>query len=127
MKETRKKKRVVIKCASIEEYETQFNETADRLAEFDPEVKDIDTFPGYLCTIFSYEEVEEHAQTEKERYYLDGIKYTCSECPYFMGGDDARRKWWRCRKFDCRVRSDESACEDFYKELSDGKYDEVVK
>ena len=121
MKVNRKKKRVVIKSASIEEYETQFNETADRLAEFDPEIKDVDTFPGYLCTIFSYEEVEEHAQTEEERYYLDGIKFTCSECPYFMHGDDARRKWWRCEKFDRRRHSESSACGFFYDELSAGR------
>lgn len=111
MREMKKKKVLTISAKTLQEYDSLFNETSDRLGEY--EIKDIDD----LTTRFYYTETKNVAEDLEDEFSMHHIYCTCADCPFLQIGEDRRRKWFPC-DFATYGESkiDSPACEIFYKE-----------
>lgn len=117
-----RKKRRVIFSKDAEEYERLFNEASEELKPYRPEIKDVEQ-PGAFCTYFTYELDEKVPEqgSVKDEFELEGIVYTCEQCPHLEMGNDKRRKRWPCKYSPWGVsQKDCTACERFYRELAQG-------
>lgn len=121
MRQEKTLKRKVVSSRSPEEYERIFNETANRLAKYSPDIKDVFD-NGNFSTVFTYEIVKEIPENTKERFELEGQTFLCRNCPYLKQGEDRRRKQWECPySFTGYARSDQEACNVFYTDFVQGK------
>ena len=113
MKKRQRKRVLTISAKTYEEFDELYNATADKLAKYEPETKDIDA----LTSRFYYTEDEDIAETRGDEFELENIRCTCADCPFLQVGNDARRKWFPCEyAFNGEARIDSSACEVCYRE-----------
>ena len=113
MKEVNKKRSLTISAGNYAEFDRLFNETADRLAKYEPEVKDIDA----LTSRFFYTESESIAEDLEEDFDLNHQCPRCFDCPHLQIGKDARRKWFPCEFASYGKSSiDSPVCMKFYEE-----------
>lgn len=121
MKEIRKKIRKVIQDKDPKRYEEAFNEMANKLAEFDPEIQDVFE-NGRFTTVFTYEEKSQKPETAKDRCLLDGEEFYCRNCPHLELGTDKRVRKWPCPfSHYGRAHMDSGACNVFYTEYLRGE------
>lgn len=113
MRKKETKRVLTITAESQQEFDNLYNSTADRLAQYAPETKDIDA----LTTRFYYTIVEDIAETKEDEFMQENVRCTCSDCPFLQVGTDARRRWYPCEYAPHgESRMDSPACETFYKE-----------
>lgn len=113
MKERRKKRVLTIRADNYEAFDKLYNSTADRLAPYEPETRDIDA----LTTRFYYTETEKIAENLDDDFMQHNERCTCSDCPFMDIGTDARRRWHPCQyASNGETRIDAEACAVFYKE-----------
>lgn len=113
MRKKETKRVLTITAKSQEEFDKLYNSTADELARYSPETKDIDA----LTTRFYYTIVDDIAETKEDEFMQENVRCTCSDCPFLHVGTDARRKWYPCEYASCgESRIDSPACEVFYRE-----------
>ena len=113
MKERTRNRVLTISAKSYEEFDQLYNETADRLARYEPETKDLDA----LTTRFYYKETESIAENLADDFEEHHMCPTCADCPFLEIGNDRRRKWFPCQYSTYgQTNIDSRACEVFYKE-----------
>lgn len=85
------------------------------------------TFEGLIARIL-YEETDKRPETLGEEYEAQGVKLTCSDCPYFIpavnndGTLDRRAKWGGCPFSDTRrANKDSIACDKLFQMLNNGE------
>ncbi len=63
------------------------------------------------------------AESLEDEYNLQGISFTCGECPYFVLPSDKRIKFIRCDKSGQmrRCSSESRACEFLYRAVDNGE------
>lgn len=113
MKERRKKRVLTVSAKDFTDFDRLYNETSDKLAQYDPETKDIDA----LTTRFYYTETENVSESLEDDFSDHHIKCTCADCPFLQIGNDRRRKWFPCQYSSYgEACIDSPACEVFYQE-----------
>ena len=85
------------------------------------------TFEGLIARIL-YEETDTSPETLEEEYEAQGVKLTCSDCPFFVpavnrdGTEDRRAKWGGCPFTETRrACKDSIACDKLFQMLNDGE------
>lgn len=77
---------------------------------------------GVHCAYLFYDDVEKRPESLEDAARLQGIRGSCEDCPYFSRVDDKRVKWGDCPFASYgRTKSDQPACETYYKWLATGK------
>ena len=113
MKERRKKRVLTVSADNYADFDKLYNSTADRLAPYEPETRDIDA----LTARFYYTETEKVPEDLGDEFMQKNVRCTCSDCPFLEMGTDARRRWFPCEYATCgETKLDSEACEVFYKE-----------
>lgn len=115
MKERTKRQIKVVSATNGADFERKFNEAANELAKYDPEVqmKDSDGF----CAYFLYNLNICMPENVMDDFNIHHIECKCCDCPFIEIGTDARRKWFPCPYSSTgETRLDSPACEVFYKE-----------
>lgn len=113
MKEIERLRVKTVSAKDVKSFDRLYNSTADELAKYHPEARDIDA----LTARFYYKEVETASENLEDDFMQHHEGCTCSDCPFLQIGTDARRKWFPCEYSPCgETRIDASACEHFYKE-----------
>lgn len=113
MKEREHRRVCTISAKTFDEFDSLYNETADRLAKFDPEVRDIDA----LSARFYYTETEKISESLADDFSQHHQSCTCADCPFLEIGNDRRRKWFTCPYASHgETRIDSEACDHFYRE-----------
>lgn len=113
MKETEKQRVRTISAKTLEEFDKLYNSTADELAMYDPEVKEIDA----LTARFYYKVNDKVCETLGDDFMQHNVRCTCSDCPFLEIENDARRRWFPCQYATYgETRIDSPACEYFYRE-----------
>lgn len=113
MKEEVRLRVKTVTASDVKSFDKLYNSTADELAQYDPEAKDIDA----LTARFYYKESSYTSESLADDFMQHHERCTCSDCPYLEIGTDARRKWFPCKYSPCgETRSDSEACDQFYKE-----------
>ena len=84
-----------------------------------------------FCAYITYEETHKEPETIKDQYELDGVTFTCSDCPYMERNPDKRVRRFRCMAADESgedwTRRESSACELFYQALQNGELLKAMK
>lgn len=115
MKEDKKPQIKVVTATNGADFERKFNEAAEELAKYDPEVrmKDGDGF----CAYFMYTLYIRQPETTEDHFDIQGHACYCCDCPFLEIGTDARRKTFPCKysKYG-ETRIDAPACARFYEE-----------
>lgn len=120
MRLTVKPKIKVIESESGKEFEQAFNSTIEKLGY----TKDynIEISNGKFFAIIHYNEENYEPETIAEEYELRGEIFHCRDCPELQDDHDARKKRFACKRAEYGItRKDESSCEWFYRQLSQGK------
>ena len=108
-----------IKANSLEELERLENEAYKELRE--KGVTKVYTDYERFVVELNYTDKVEEPTSIQEEYELNGIMYTCNDCPYLEKGSDKRRKKWPCKYARYMQASiDSKACEKFYRDLQNG-------
>ena len=114
MKEKSLQKIKVVSATNGADFERKFNEAAEELAEYEPEItlKDGEGF----CAYFVYTMNICTPETTEDDFSIHKHACKCCDCPFLEIGTDARRKWFPCQYSDTgETRIDSPACEVFYK------------
>ena len=110
----------VIQARDPLSFERQYNEAAEELDKYDPEIR-VEREGGLHIAYFMYTLHKPIPETIKDEFTLAGIEHTCSECPYLEIGQDARRKTWPCKYTTYGTSTiDSPACEILLKKLMQG-------
>ena len=86
----------VIQAKDPLSFERQYNEAAQDLDKYDPDIT-VDHEGGVYFAYFMYTLHKPAPESVADEFKLAGISHTCSECPYLEIGQDARRKTWPCK------------------------------
>lgn len=76
-----------------------------------------------FCAFITYEVTKRIPETIKDQYELDGITFTCSDCPFLERKEDGRIRRFKCLAEDSGeewTRRESSACEYYYELLQKG-------
>lgn len=120
MKTRTKLVRRVVSSSDVREYEETFNKVAEELASKSPTIKDIFE-NGTLSTVFTYEITKQIPECAKDKLELEGLRFTCGECPYLEDDGDKRRRWFPCPYSDLgQVHVYSEACDKFYRDYMRG-------
>lgn len=77
---------------------------------------------GNFIAIITWSEETDVAETVKDEFNLEGIRYVCDQCPHLEKDDDKRKKWHPCKYAEFgSSRVDSEACELFYKMVKQGR------
>ena len=110
----------VIQAKDPLSFERQYNEAAQELDQYDPDIT-VDHEDGVYFAYFMYTLHKPVPETVADEFKLAGIEHTCSECPYLQIGQDARRKTWPCEYSTYGTSTiDSPACEILLKKLMAG-------
>lgn len=111
----------VVSSADSAEFESAYNELAEELADYDPEVE-IREVGGKMWAMFHYTVDEVVFETVADEFHAEGIRYTCDCCPLHDEIVDKRVNMVGCKysEFGETNRKHE-ACEYFYKMLKQGQ------
>lgn len=116
-----RKRIAVVGAKSPAQFEAEFNQRMEELADMDPEYELRDV-GGELWAVISYTETDIQIETAEDWYLASGIYYTCSACPLHEDIKDRRLKYVGCRYApqmgETLVHG--RACERFYEELRAG-------
>lgn len=103
----------------------KLNETILRLKDNDPVVKFSESDP--LCAYIKYSISETTPETISEASEINGVSFTCSQCPYFVpvcredGEIDKRCKYGDCPHTDLgRTYKNSAACDILYELIKEG-------
>lgn len=84
-----------------------------------------------FCAYITYEITEQIPETVKDAYELDGVTFTCSDCPFLERKEDGRIRRFKCLASEQSgeewSRRESSACEYFYEALQSGTLMEAMK
>ena len=120
MKERSVEKVKIVSANTEAEFEDKYNSTIQELSNYTPERLSFSL--DSLRAAIVYVEETRVPESVKEEYELDGINFTCAQCPYLERGSDKRRKRWPCKYATYRMSStDMIACDKFYREYDAGK------
>lgn len=115
LKEKTRRQIRVVTATNGADFERKFNEVAEELAEYEPEItmKEGDGF----CAYFLYNMNIRFPENESDQFSMQGYECHCSDCPFLEIGTDARRKTFPCKfsKYG-ETRIDAPACARFYEE-----------
>lgn len=76
---------------------------------------------GYFIAIITWHSVEEQAETVKDEFHLEGLRYVCGQCPHLEQDYDGRKKRFPCKYSEfSSVDIRQECCELFYKQLKQG-------
>ena len=115
MKEKMLKRVKVVMAANAADFERKYNEAADELADYDPEVK-LKEGDGF-CAYFMYTLNIRTPESLEDEFSIHSNECKCCDCPFLEVGTDARRKWFPCPYAETgETRIDSKACEVFYRE-----------
>ena len=109
-----------IVCAKDpKEYEEKFNEEIGKLLGTKCRVIDVPLGDSFCTIIESIKEIPAtERMTIKDEFHLNGIRYTCSQCPYMEPPKDRRYKTCICPYSTYgTTRKDSECCDLFYTKL----------
>ena len=110
-----------IQASTSEEFDRKFNKAVKQLE--DVELK-WDTAP--MCVHLLYKETVQIPETLAEEFGLRGEHYFCKDCPAFKRGKNKRCKSVGCKYSPYGTAAEfNPACEYFYKQLLNGKWEPV--
>lgn len=128
MREISKRKRKIVFATSPDEYEKAFEEAMNEIGAVETSVIDCGMKDGHYLSIIEYNVTMpgRAEMTIKDEFHLNGIRYTCSNCPHMAKPKDGRYKTAACpfSKYGV-VRIDEEACDLFYTKLANHEIEPV--
>lgn len=84
-----------------------------------------------FCAFITYEVTKRVPETIKDQYELDGVTFTCSDCPFLERKEDGRIRRFKCLASEQSgeewSRRESDACEYFYEALQSGTLMEAMK
>lgn len=117
----------VVKIAAIhadtaEEFEAKFNNRIDELDTFKIVERKIEIGGGSFDAVLVYEETHYIADSVKDEFHFEGIRYLCKHCPYLDDPHDKRVKHCACKYAELGMtHKEQEACEMFYRHLKAGR------
>lgn len=130
-----------MKCSSYEQFAIvaadsaslfteELNAEIYRLKDNNPVVRFSESIPFYAQ--IKYTVTETTPETVSEEYELQGVRFTCAQCPYFVPGlkadgtEDKRCKYGYCTNVEPRTAptktfKDMAACEGLYELINGGE------
>ena len=112
------KKSKTIQDNDPDEFDRKFNEASETLKNI-VELR-WDTAP--MCVHIIYEVKRKIPESIAEEFLLQGIKYYCKDCPYFIKGKNNRSRSLGCRYAFSGVCTDFTpACEFFLEKIKNGE------
>ena len=107
---------------SAADFEKQFNARIDELEGFKIVDRKIEIGGGSFDAVLVYEETHRVADSVKDEYHFEGIRYLCKHCPYLDDPKDKRVKYCKCKYAELGMtHKDTEACEMFYRHLKAGR------
>lgn len=121
-----KSKICMVRETDAQFFEQAFNETIERLAQFEPEPGTIQYDDGAWWCAITYTEKERVIESVSDIYAMEGIRYLCKNCPLHEPVTDGRVKYASCKYASLgRSHLEHGACEYFYKQLLQNKIEPV--
>ena len=115
----------IVSADSASLFNQQLNETIRRLKDYNPVVKFSESIPFYAY--IKYTVNENTPETISEASEAEGVRFVCSQCPYFKpalredGEIDKRVKWGDCEHAELgRVLKTASACDRLFELIKEG-------
>ena len=115
----------IVQADSAPIFEKQLNEEIFRLRDRNPVVKFSESIPFYAQ--IKYIVNEETPETVAEASAVEGVRFVCSQCPYFKaplkddGTEDKRCKYGDCEHTELgRTFKSSPACEKLYELIAEG-------
>lgn len=110
----------VVRAATAEQFEKEFNAKSRELAEKITDTK-VEIDGTVFTAIISYKETVEVMDSVADEFHAEGIRYLCKHCPHIEDTFDGRVKWCTCKYADLgRTHKDHEACELFYRQVKAG-------
>lgn len=115
------KEHITVESRDAREFDTLLNRAIRDHAEHNVEVIYKMNAEGH-CAYVTFDCYVNVAESIEDEYALQGISFTCGECPYFVLPSDKRIKFIRCDKSGHRRRCsfESRACEWLYQEFENG-------
>lgn len=111
------KKRIkVIHQETAEGFEREMNSA---YASIKGNVRTVFNMAQGFCAYLTYEEDEAIPENIRDEYILNGERFRCFECPFYVPPEDKRRRHGSC-KLKAATAPDDDACLHFYKQYSLG-------
>ena len=115
----------IVSSDSASSFTQQLNNEIYRLKDHDPVVKFSESIPFYAT--IKYRVNENKPETIAEASEMEGIRFMCSQCPYFKpalredGEIDRRVKWGDCEHAELgRVLKTAPACDRLFELIKEG-------
>lgn len=104
------------------DFEKEYNEAMLELAKFDPQGT-YSINPENYSAVIEYTREVKIPEDIRDEFELQGVKYTCSMCPYFKLPEDKRIKKVVCSETGRPILStaDSDACVWLYKKIAIGE------
>ena len=110
----KKSQMIYIEGSSGEDLARQYNAAMDGLTRRLATVTDKMIDQAKLSAVILYEVVEQVPECLKDRYELEGIFPTCSECPHYVPG---KYGLGECHRVKGQLRHDDAICKARWKEI----------
>ena len=116
----------VIHEETAEEFEAKLNAALEEVEDPKAEIE-FNHAKGF-CAYVTYTVGKHKVEGIRDKFCLEGVRYTCEECPYCEIPDDRRVKWCYCDMQPTgRTRKDSEACEFFYRSIAQGEIKPEVR
>lgn len=120
MKREEKVQIEVVTGETPQEFQKNFNDAMDLLAEYDPQYE-FNHAMGF-CAYITYNKKIYVMDCVADEFHAEGIHYHCRNCPYMEDPRDKRVKYCTCKYHPLgRTHKDHEACEMLYKEVKQGR------
>lgn len=110
-------------------FETAVNDAVEELALFEPicsAVNFSESMGFWMSITYTEQRVVSDAVSVADEFHLEGIRFTCENCPLHDPITDGRKKWCPCKYSDSGVaHMNREACEYFYKELKQNRLEPI--
>lgn len=108
----------VVAANTPEEFELKLNTVLTDISGCKHEI--VFNLNAGFCAYITYKMSAYIPECVMDEYELDGIRFSCADCPNYVRSFDGRVKYTRCQRGE-RCHADKAACEWFYEELDEGR------
>lgn len=121
MKISKLPKIAVIEATSADDFQDRFNSKVEELICFDDLNYQLQLQDSLYRAVITYTETTKDADTVKDEFHFEGIRFLCKHCPYLEDPKDRRVKYCKCKYAELGMTHKErEACEMFYRKLKAG-------
>lgn len=121
MKISKLPKIAVIEATSADDFQDRFNSKVEELICFDDLNYQLQLQDSLYRAVITYTETTRDADTVKDEFHFEGIRFLCKHCPYLEDPKDKRVKHCKCKYAELGMtHKDHEACEMFYRKVKAG-------